>query len=87
MPTMLSQAELLIARIMFVNRVLRANGTAFQQLFWSVMRAKHGQDFVEIRPQGKKGDEGNDGYLPADGHYFQVYGPVDPEQKIQCAAR
>ncbi len=83
----LSQDELLLARIMFVNRVLRANGTAFQQLFWSVMRAKHGQAFVEVRPQGRKGDEGNDGFLPADGHYFQVYGPISPEEKVQNAAR
>lgn len=74
--------EQLIARLMFVNRLLRANGAAFQQLFWSVMRARHGAEFVEVRPQGRSGDGGNDGYLPADGHYYQVYGPVDPIAKI-----
>jgi hypothetical protein len=70
---------------MFVNRLLRANGSAFQQLFWAVMRAQHGTDFVEVRPQGRLGDGGNDGYLPADGHYYQVYGPIDPALKIADA--
>ena len=78
--------EKFLARIMFVNQVLKANNVVFQQLFWSVMRAKHGGRFVPIRPQGAKGDGGNDGYLPADGHYFQVYGPVDPEKKREYAA-
>ncbi len=87
MSTTLSQEERLVARIMFVNRVLKANGQAFQQLFGAVMQAKHGQAFVEVRPQGTKGDEGNDGFLPADGHYFQVYGPIDPREKVQAAAR
>jgi hypothetical protein len=82
----MSPEELLVARLMFVNRLLRANGSAFQQLFWAVMRARHGTEFVEVRPQGRLGDGGNDGYLPADGHYFQVYGPVDPALKIADAA-
>ena len=74
--------ELLVARLMFVNRLLRANGDVFQQLFWAVMRAKHGTDFVPVRPQGRLGDGGNDGYLPAEGHYYQVYGPLEPTLKI-----
>lgn len=51
------------------------------------MRAHYGQDFVEVRPQGRAGDGGNDGYLPADGHYYQVYGPVDPADKVTAAAK
>lgn len=83
----MTKDELLIARILFVNRLLKANNQAFQQFFWAVMRAKHGPEFVEIRPQGRLGDGGNDGYLPADGHYFQVYGPVDPQEKVTEAAK
>ena len=82
----MTRDELLIARVLFINRLLRANNQAFQQLFWTVMRARHNQDFVEIRPQGRLGDGGNDGFLPADGHYFQVYGPVDPKEKVTEAA-
>lgn len=82
----MNQEERLLARIMFVNRLLKANNQSFQQLFWAVMRKKHGTDFVEIRPQGRLGDGGNDGYLPALGHYFQVYGPIDPAEKVTEAA-
>lgn len=81
----LTQSEKLIARVLFVNRLLRANGENFQFLFSAVMRAKHGMDFVAIQPQGGKGDGGNDGFLPDSGHYFQVYGPVDPESRIAYA--
>jgi hypothetical protein len=83
----LTQEERLIARVLFVNQLLKANNHAFQQLFWAVMRAKHGQEFVEVRPQGRLGDGGNDGYLPAEGHYFQVYGPIDPQEKETEAAK
>ena len=81
-----TQDERFIARVLFVNRLLKANNHAFQQFFWSVMRAKYNQDFIEIRPQGRRGDGGNDGYLPAEGHYFQVYGPIDPQEKVTAAA-
>ena len=77
--------ERYIARILIVIRLLKANGDGFQQLFWAVMRAKHGQEFVAIRPQGSLGDGGNDGFLPAEGHYYQVYGPIDPSAKITVA--
>ena len=82
---MLSREEKWIARTLFVNRLLKANGDAFQGLFWDVMRAKYGDDFVAVRPQGSKGDGGNDGYRPDSGHYFQVYGPVDPNEKVAVA--
>ncbi len=82
----MTQDERFIARVLFVNRLLKANNQAFQQFFWAVMRAKHSQDFIEIRPQGRLGDGGNDGYLPAEGHYFQVYGPIDPQEKVTEAA-
>ena len=78
--------ERYIARILIVNRLLKANGDGFQQLFWAVMHAKHGQAFVAVRPQGRLGDGGNDGYLPAEGHYYQVYGPIAPEDKETTAA-
>lgn len=86
MSSTLTQDERLLARIMFMNRLLKANGQAFQQLFWAVKRAKHGASFIEIRPQGRLGDGGNDGFLPSDGHYYQVYGPINPYDKIQEAA-
>ena len=69
-----------------MNRLLCADGQAFQILFSTVMSASHA-DFVTIRPQGSKGDGGNDGFVPSAGHYFQVYGPIDPSSKITYAVK
>lgn len=83
----MSREERWIARITFQNRIFRASGTAFQKLVWDVMRQKHGDEFVAVRPQGSLGDGGNDGYLPARGHYFQIYGPENPSEKIEVACK
>ncbi len=82
----MTRDELYLARVLFANKLLKSNGSAFQTLFWSVKRARHGQEFVAVSPQGPLGDGGSDGYLPADGHYFQLYGPVDPSDKAQRAS-
>jgi hypothetical protein len=71
---------------MFKCRVILANAKAFQDLFWDVMKAKHGTAFAVVAPQGRKGDGGNDGYLPIDGHYYQIFAPVDPKDKAAKAA-
>jgi len=83
----LTREERWIARITFQNRIFRASGTAFQKLVWDVMRQKYGDQFVPVRPQGSLGDGGNDGYLPAEGHYFQIYGPETPSEKIEVACK
>jgi hypothetical protein len=42
----------------------KLNGDAFQDFFCTVMQEVHPGDFVRIRPFGKLGDKGCDGYLP-----------------------
>jgi hypothetical protein len=51
------------------------------------MKAKHGDAFATVAPQGSKGDGGNDGYLPSEKHYFQLYAPVSPKEKLTVAAK
>lgn len=65
-----SQLTLLLARL----RLLEASGDAFQRLVWQVMRGRF-PGFQEISPWGTEGDAGNDGWIPDEGHYVQVYGP------------
>ena len=84
MPT---NEERLLAWRMFKCQCILASAKAFQDLFWAVMKAKHGTAFEAIAPQGSKGDGGNDGYLPADQHYFQLYAPLDPKEKAGAAAK
>jgi len=84
---MASKEETYLARRFFKCECIVANATAFQDLFWEVMKAKHGDAFETIAPQGAKGDGGNDGYLPAEKHYFQVYSPLSPKEKGGVAAK
>ena len=51
------------------------------------MKAKHGEAFATVAPQGRKGDGGNDGYLPSTSHYFQLYAPISPKEKVATAAK
>lgn len=61
-------------RYMLELRLRRANGNAFQTFFSDIMQARYGSDFVRLKPYGKLGDEGCDGYLQSSGEVFQCYG-------------
>lgn len=72
--------EKFIARLMFKNKVLAADGQQFENLFVSIMGYAR-QDFRAIKPQGKIGDRKNDGCEPTVGRYYQVYAPEDATTK------
>ena len=72
-------------RIFFKLRVHGAHGDAFQSLFSSVM-AYADPRFETVQPWGAWGDGGNDGWIPADGHYFQVYGPKPTSKPSETTA-
>jgi hypothetical protein len=61
-------------RQFFQLKVYRVSGDDFQRLFNQVMGYTH-PGFQAITPWGNWGDGGNDGWIPDEGHYFQVYGP------------
>lgn len=84
---MATKEEGLITRLLFKCRAILANARAFQDLFWDVMKAKHGDEFATVAPQGRKGDGGNDGYLPRAKHYYQVFAPIDPKAKVMVAVK
>jgi len=60
--------------MVFENRVLKADGVAFQKLFEDLMR-KTCPGFSPVRARPFRGDGGNDGWIEAEGAYYQVYGP------------
>jgi len=72
-------------RFQFRDRIYRSNGSEFQSFFEEVMR-KAFSDFKKIKPSGKEGDGGNDGYVPSKGIYYQVYAPIKPEESDSDAA-
>jgi hypothetical protein len=68
-------------RIALELRLRQCNGDAFQDFFSLVMGRLHGDDFVRVRPFGKLGDKGCDGYLNSSGQVFQCYGAMNGETK------
>jgi len=71
--------------LQFQNRVYKETGTSFQTMFEGIM-SKAFPDFKIIRPYGRQGDGGNDGYQPSAGIYYQVYAPLKPDEKEAAAA-
>lgn len=69
-----------VARLMFQNKVYKAKGQKFEDLFVMVMGYAR-QDFRPIKPQGNIGDRKNDGCEPLSGRYYQVYAPEDSSQR------
>lgn len=68
-------------RIALELRLRQCNSDAFQDFFSTVMGHLHGDDFVRVRPFGKLGDSGCDGYLISTGQLFQCYGALNGETK------
>ncbi len=69
-------AELALARIIFKNRVLGSDGAEFEGLCTAILGYRY-PDFRQVKPQGRIGDRKNDGFVPSQGTYFQIYGPED----------
>jgi hypothetical protein len=60
-------------------RLRQSSGDAFQDFFGRLMEARYGQDYVRVRPFGRLGDKGCDGYLRSCGRVYQCYGAVNGE--------
>jgi hypothetical protein len=64
-------------RIALELKLRKCSGDAFQNFFSDVMGKVHGSDFVRLRPFGRLGDKGCDGYLQSNGQVFQCYGALN----------
>ena len=82
----LTPEQELFARVMFQNRIYQSNGQRYEDLFVDVM-TRRDVGFIPVKPQGRRGDQGNDGFIPDDGRYFQVHAPEDPSDKATKAAK
>lgn len=72
--------------LQFKIRILSKNGSEFQSFFEDIME-KAFSDFQKVKPNGNKGDGGNDGYRKKLGIYYQVYAPNTPKVNEANAAR
>ena len=68
--------EKTLARQLFQNKILKADGQIFEDIFSAVMNYAE-TDFQQIKPWGNIGDRKNDGYIKTKGIFYQVYAPED----------
>jgi len=68
--------EKVLARHLFQNKILKADGQAFEDIFTAIMNYAE-DDFQPIKPWGNIGDRKNDGYIKTKGIFYQVYAPED----------
>lgn len=73
---MLTREEKAILRILFQNKILKADGQEFEDIFTAVMNYAE-PDFRSIKPWGNIGDRKNDGYIEKKGIFYQVFAPKD----------
>jgi hypothetical protein len=72
--------------LQFREKIWKKNGKEFQTFFEEIMN-KALSDFRKIKPYGKMGDGGNDGYIGKNGIYFQVYAPNEPIINDRAASK
>jgi hypothetical protein len=60
-------------RTLFKVKIYETSSDHFQRLFQDVMSYRY-PSFQSVAPYGNQGDGGNDGWMPNEGYYFQVYG-------------
>lgn len=85
MPEELTPEQRRYAHAMFQVRIYQSVGQQFEDFFVAVMTRRDPR-FRPVKPQGPIGDQGNDGFIPEVGQYFQVYAPEDPGSKVENAA-
>lgn len=68
------------------DKIHTKNGTEFQSFFENIMEKVYA-DFQKIKPYGKYGDSGNDGYRKNFGIYYQIYAPEVPQINQAKAAK
>lgn len=81
----LTPEQLRFAHVMFQNRIYCSNGQRYEDFFIAIMTRRDSR-FRPIKPQGNIGDQGNDGFIPEEGRYYQVFAPEDPKAKVDKAA-
>lgn len=70
----------------FQLRLHKSNGNQFQDLFNDLMTRSQG-GYVAVKPWGSHGDRGNDGYVPAELRFFQLYAPSSEANPVTSCSK
>lgn len=76
--------EKTLARQLFQNKIFKADGQTFEDIFTEIMNYAE-PDFHSIKPWGNIGDRKNDGYIKSKGIFYQVYAPEDIRKSYRNA--
>lgn len=68
----------------YEKELLGTYGSEFETLFQRIMKSIYQQDFINVIPYGKQGDQKCDGILLNARKLFQVYAPAQPNQQELC---
>ncbi len=82
----MNMQEKVFARQMFQNKILKADGQEFENIFTAIMNYKE-SDFQSIKPWGNIGDKKNDGYIKDKDIFYQVYAPEDIRKSYANAVK
>lgn len=83
---MLTAVQRNYLRSLFLLKIHKSDGAAFQDFFVELMK-KSNPEFRTVKPQGSKGDGGNDGFIASEGIFFQIYAPEEPQYKVTQAVK
>lgn len=72
----MDNARKTIARILFQNKIHKANGQKFEDMFTAILNYAE-SDFQQIKPWGCIGDRKCDGYIRSKGIFYQVFAPEE----------
>ena len=64
-------------REFYKERLINSYGSDFEKKTQELFKEYYGDDFKIIKPYGNQGDKKNDGYIPDQGVFFQIYGPQE----------
>ena len=76
--------EKTLTRQLFQNKILKADGQVFEDIFTAIMNYAEA-DFRSIKPWGNIGDRKNDGYIKTKGIFYQVYATEDIRKSYKDA--
>jgi hypothetical protein len=80
----MNSQEKSLARQLFQNKLNKADGQAFEDIFTAIMNYAE-PDFQQIKPWGNIGDRKNDGYIKTKGIFYQVFAPEDIQKSYPNA--
>ncbi|MGL5572122.1 hypothetical protein [Cetobacterium sp.] len=77
--------EIVLEKLMEA-KLIKSHGEEFENIFVAIMKRVN-SNFLKISPYGNIGDRKNDGYIPSEGIFYQVFGPKEYTSSAVTSAK